>query len=133
MASDRLSRRYLAYIDCLNHQNWNNLGQFIHGDVHYNGLRVGLEGYRDMLIDDCRKIPDLHFHVDLLVSEPPHVASRLCFDCTPVDVLFGIPVKGERVQFTENVFYEYADGKIQRVWSIIDKAAIAKQINFLPS
>lgn len=133
MAIEELSGQYLAYIDCLNRQDWKNLGQFVHVDVHYNGIRVGLDGYRDMLIDDYRKIPDLQFNVDLLVSDPPHVASRLCFDCTPLDLLFGIPVRGERVQFSENVFYEYADGKIERVWSIIDKAAIAKQLNLPPS
>lgn len=119
---------YRAYIDCLNRQDWANLGQFVHDGVHYNGERVGLTGYRQMLEGDFRAIPDLRFDIRLLVCDPPHVASRLHFDCTPVGILFDLPVNGRRVRFDENVFYEFAEGKIARVWSIIDKAAIAIQL-----
>lgn len=81
-----------------------------------------------MLEADFRAIPDLRFEIGLLVCEPPHVAARLEFDCTPAGVLFGIPVNGRRVGFAENVFYTFADGRIRTVRSIIDKAAIAAQV-----
>jgi len=42
--------------------------------------------------------------------------------------LFGLPVNGKKIQFTENVFYEFLDGQIANVWSIIDKAAIVSQL-----
>jgi predicted ester cyclase len=32
------------------------------------------------------------------------------------------------VSFSENVFYEFRDGKIREVWSVIDKAAIESQL-----
>jgi predicted ester cyclase len=32
------------------------------------------------------------------------------------------------VSFTENVFYEFRQGKIVQVWSVIDKATIEAQI-----
>jgi predicted ester cyclase len=32
------------------------------------------------------------------------------------------------VQFAENVFYEFLDGKIESVWSVIDRAAIEAQL-----
>ena len=81
-----------------------------------------------MLEGDFRAIPDLCFDIRLLISEPPHIASRLHFDCTPSGVLFGLPVNGKKVQFAENVFYEFLDGRIKNVWSIIDKAAIESQL-----
>jgi len=62
------------------------------------------------------------------VAEPPYVASRLRFDCTSKAELFGLPVHGRRVSFCENVFYEFQDGRIAQVWSIIDKTAIAAQL-----
>ena len=127
MSAD-LSQAYRGYIACLNAQDWDNLGQFLRDDVRYNGETVGISGYRAMLEADFRAIPDLVFTIDLLVSEAPHVAARLKFDCTPVGELFGLPVNGKRVQFTENVFYEFAAGRIQAVWSVIDKAAIAAQL-----
>src|SRR5258705_8317123 len=64
----------------------------------------------------------------LLISEPPRVASRLSFDCRPKGLLFGLHVNGKRVSFTENVFYEFQDERIEKVWSVIDKAAIESQL-----
>jgi predicted ester cyclase len=119
---------YRGYIACLNRQDWTKLGVFVDEDVYYNGMRIGLSGYREMLEEDFRAIPDLYFDVQLLISEPPRIASRLQFDCTPTGVLFGLPVNGKKVQFSENVFYEFLDRRIQDVWSIIDKAAIESQL-----
>jgi predicted ester cyclase len=123
-----LSDIYRGYIACLNKQDWQNLRKFVREGVHYNGKPVGLSGYREMLEGDFRAIPDLYFDIQLIVSAPPHVASRLHFDCTPKGVLFGFPVNGKRVQFTENAFYEFLDGRIENVWSIIDKAAVQSQL-----
>jgi predicted ester cyclase len=128
MTGADLSDIYRGYIACLNKQDWQNLGKFVGEGVHYNGKRVELSGYREMLEGDFRAIPDLYFDIRLIVSAPPHVASRLLFDCTPKGVLFGLPVNGKRVQFTENVFYEFLDGRIEHVWSIIDKTAIESQL-----
>ncbi len=128
MTRDALATFYRGYIDCLNRQGWDDLGEFVGADVVYNGARVGLSGYRAMLEDDFRAIPDLHFKIALLVSDPPLVASRLHFDCRPVGELFGLPINGQRVAFDENVFYDVQAGLIGNVWSIIDKAAIARQL-----
>lgn len=128
MTQNELRDLYRAYIACLNTQDWPNLGQFVGEDVLYNGERIGLSGYRAMLEDDFRAIPDLYFDVQLLIADPPHLASRLAFRCTPVGMLFGLPVNGKKIAFTENVFYELRDGRIVSVWSIIDKAAIEAQL-----
>jgi len=128
MARNELSKIYRDYIDCLNKQDWDALGQFVHEEVRYNGTQVGLTGYRSMLEGDFRAIPDLHFNIELLISEPPHIASRLHFDCTPIGMLFSLPVNGKRIQFEENVFYEFVGTRIEKVWSIIDKTAIATQL-----
>jgi predicted ester cyclase len=128
MTRGDLSDIYRGYIACLNRQDWPNLGEFVQEEVRYNGKRIGLSGYREMLEQDFRAIPDLYFHIELLISEPPRVASRLHFDCTPKGVLFGLPVNGRKIQFAENVFYEFLDDRIEDVWSIIDKAAIQSQL-----
>lgn len=128
MTADDLAEIYRGYIDCLNRQDWAGLHRYVGDQVVHNEKRLGLDGYRTMLMEDFRAIPDLAFNIELLVCAPPHVASRLRFDCTPVGRLFGIPVDGRRVRFAENVFYAFAEGRIQTVWSVIDKAAIAAQI-----
>jgi predicted ester cyclase len=96
--------------------------------VSHNGQQIGLSGYRKMLEWDFHEIPDLHFHIQLLMSDPPHVASRLAFDCSPKGRFLGLDVNGKRVSFHENVFYEFRQGRIVQVWSIIDKAAIEVQL-----
>lgn len=128
MDGEDLSRLYREYIDCLNRQDWPNLGRFVADDVRYNDAALGLAGYRAMLERDFAAIPDLRFQIRLLVAEPPRVASRLWFDCTPKGELFGLPVDGRRVRFAENVFYTFRERRIAEVWSVIDTAAVAAQI-----
>jgi predicted ester cyclase len=119
---------YLMYIDCLNSRDWMSLGRFVDDDVTHNGRPIGLSGYRDMLEQDVREIPDLRFHIELLVIEAPVVASRLRFDCSPTSVFLGLQIDGKRITFAENVFYTFRGEKIADVWSVIDKGAIEAQL-----
>jgi predicted ester cyclase len=128
MIKTDLTDLYRDYIACLNKQDWPKLEQFVHDGVCYNGERIGLVGYRAMLERDFYEIPDLYFNIQLLVSDPPYIASRLEFDCAPRGTFLGLQVNGKRVSFTENVFYEFRSEKIWHVWSIIDKAAIEAQL-----
>lgn len=123
-----LDEFYRGYIDCLNDQDWPRLLKFVDDDVRHNGRRLGLSGYRDMLERDFDDIPDLHFGIELLIVDPPFVASRLRFDVRPRATFLGLAVNGRRVSFSENVFYRVPDDKIVEVWSVIDKAAIEAQL-----
>ena len=128
MIKTNLADVYRGYIACLNQQDWPKLAEFVHEEVSYNGQRIGLLGYREMLERNFDEIPDLYFDIQLLICDPPYIASRLGFDCTPKGKFLGLPVNGKRVSFTENVFYEFRGEKIGQVWSVIDKAAIEAQL-----
>lgn len=128
MTESSLPDLYRAYIACLNAQDWALLPQLVADDIIHNGQRVGGAGYRAMLERDFREIPDLVFNIQLLIADPPFVASRLGFDCTPRGTFFDLPINGTRVTFTEHVFYEFRHGKIVEVWSVIDTAAIERQL-----
>ncbi|ESY71933.1 ester cyclase [Mesorhizobium sp. M0051] len=128
MTDTDLADIYRGYIACLNNQDWRNLHRFVHDEVHYNGDRVGLAGYRKKLERDLSEIPDLYFDIQLLISDTPFIASRLQFNCTPIGDFLGLPVNGRKVSFSENVFYEFLDDRIRHVWSVIDKAAIEAQL-----
>ena len=123
-----LSEVYRGYIACLNQQDWSSLDRFVEDNVSRNGQEIRLSGYRKMLERDFSEIPDLHFNIQLLVSDPPYLASRLLFDCRPKGEFLGLPVNGKRVIFSENVFYEFRGRKIVQVWSVVDKAAIEAQL-----
>jgi predicted ester cyclase len=128
MTRSDLADIYRDYIACLNRRDWPALGQFVHNNVAHNARPFGLSGYRAMLEQDFREIADLHFNIELLVCDPPQIATRLKFDCTPAGKFLGLDVNGRRVSFCENVFYQFRDGKIWQVWSIIDKPAIEAQL-----
>ena len=128
MAATSLSDLYRAYIDCLNRQDWAQLGSYVDDEVEHNGRPLRLFGYRDMLVKDFEDIPDLCFNIQLLICDPPHVAARLAFECSPKGDFLGLGVNGRTVSFAENVFYEFKSSKIASVWSVIDKTAIEAQL-----
>jgi predicted ester cyclase len=128
LASASLSDLYRAYIDCLNRQAWDELGQFVDDEAEHNGRPIKLSGYRAMLQRDFEDIPDLRFNIELLACTPPLVAARLAFRCSPKGTFLGLNVNGRRVSFAENVFYAFKSSRIASVWSVIDKAAIEAQL-----
>lgn len=119
---------YKQYIACLNARAWNELGEFVAADVIHNGRPLGVDGYRAMLEENFRDIPDLYFNADLVVADESHVASRLRFDCTPAEEFLGLQVNGRRVVFHEHAFYTLRAGKIAEVFSVIDKTAVEAQL-----
>ncbi|WP_064694791.1 ester cyclase [Rhizobium aegyptiacum] len=129
MTKTDLADLYRGYIACLNRRDWANLGQFVAADAIHNGRRLGLSGYIAMLERDFNEIPDLYFNVLMLVCDPPYVASRLGFECTPKGRFLGLDVNGRRLSFDENVIYEFRGGKISEVWSVLDKVAIEAQLS----
>jgi predicted ester cyclase len=126
--SSSLSNLYRAYIDCLNRQDWGELGQYVDEGVERNGRPLKLAGYRAMLLKDFEDIPDLRFNIQLLACSPPFIAARLAFRCSPKGKFLGLSVNGRMVSFAENVFYEFRLSKIASVWSVIDKVAIEAQL-----
>ena len=82
-----------------------------------------------MLEKDFQQIPDLWFKSELVICEPPAIAVRLKFDCTPKGSFLDLPVNGPTVSFAEHVFYEFEAGRINKAWSVIDKAAIEAQLS----
>jgi predicted ester cyclase len=123
-----LERIYRDYLACLNAQDWAKLSRFVQDDVRHNGRVLGLQGYRAMLEHDFERMPDLRFEIGILIASPPRLGCRLLFDVTPTGELMGLPVNGRRVRFAENVFYAFRDGRIEEVWSVLDKLAVEAQL-----
>ncbi|WP_441234486.1 ester cyclase [Bradyrhizobium sp. 930_D9_N1_4] len=126
--TENLRRIYSDYLSCLNAQDWGRLALFVDDDVTHNERLLGLSGYREMLIEDYKSIPDLQFNAVFVLTDPPALGARLKFDCHPAGEFLGLAVNGKHVVFHENVFYEFRGDKIIRVRSVIDKIAIEQQI-----
>ena len=128
MSNTFFSDLYHAYIDCLNRRDWDQLGSYVDDEVEHNDRLLKLSGYRDMLEKDVEDIPDLRFNIQMLICDPPCVAARLAFECSPKGEFLGLSVNGRKVRFAENVFYEFKGSKIASVWSVVDKTAIEAQL-----
>ena len=107
-----LSDVYRDYIACLNKQDWPTLGQFVHDEVQYNDQRVGLVSYREMLEKDFFEIPDLYFNIQLLISDPPYIASRLRFDCAPKEKFLGLRVNGKKSPLPRMYFMNFGEKRL---------------------
>ena len=119
---------YRKYIDCLNSGSFDKLSAYVHERLVYNSKEITLEEYRAMLLKSSMAIPDLFYKIDLLVTDEDTVACRINFDCTPVSEFMGIVPNGNRIIFSEHVFYRITKGKISEVWSLIDKDAVREQL-----
>jgi steroid delta-isomerase-like uncharacterized protein len=128
MDVNELRTHYKNYIKCLNERRFGNLDDYVAEDVTYNGLKHTIDDYRNMLIGDTTSIPDLFFDIVVLVIENNHVAARLGFRCTPQREFLGFRPNGKLISFSENVFYNFTNGKIAEVWSLIDRHAIEQQL-----
>ena len=119
---------YRHYIACLNRGELKKLSDFIHASLTYNGKETTLKDYKNSRLAERKAIPDLVYHIELLVTDEHTIASRLHFDCTPVKEFMGINPTGNRVVFSENVFYKLRQGKISDVLSLVDIDAIREQL-----
>ena len=119
---------YRRYIDRLNERRLDELGEFVHEELTYNGRPMTRLDYQAMIARDVAAIPDLRFDIQGLVVDRDQVACRLRFDCTPRGEFLGLRPDGRRVVFAEHVFYRFRDGKIGEVWSLIDRHAIEEQL-----
>jgi len=125
---DSLKATYLAYLDALNDRRFDDLVEYVSDELTYNDEVLTRQQYADMISEDTRAVPDLHFDAQLLVVADDTVACRLGFTCTPTSTFFGHEPSGRPISFCEHVFYRFQDGRIAHVWSLIDRAAIAAHL-----
>jgi steroid delta-isomerase-like uncharacterized protein len=123
-----LKNHYLSYIAALNQRRFAALPDFVADELVYNETPMTAGQYRQLLEDDVRRIPDLFFDVQQLVVDAGHVACRIRFDCTPVEPFQGFEPSGSRVVFAEHVFYRFRNDHIAQVWSLLDIAALHRQL-----
>ncbi|KAI1275079.1 SnoaL-like polyketide cyclase-domain-containing protein [Xylaria sp. FL0933] len=123
LSRQELEDTYRAYIACINAQTMAaDLPRFCHPHVTHNAKRLSLDKYRALIQEAFTAVPDIVFGVDTVVADEKaqRVAVRLEFTGTPTGKLSGAEPTGRSVRFYEYVTYAFRDGKIDRVWSIVD-------------
>ena len=123
-----LEDRYRAYLAVLNERRFDDLVDFVHDELTYNGEPMTRRQYRDLIANDVAAIPDLFYDARIIVADAGRVACRLVFSCTPQADFLGFTPNGKRLTFAEHVFYEFRDDRIAAVTSMIDRWAVAAQL-----
>lgn len=120
MTPPDLSVLYRDFITCLNEQSWLILDQFVAEEVIYNGKTLTLSGYRQMLEQLHRELPNLHLEIEMLVASPPLISARLKFDGSLQVSVPGMPTTGLKIAISENAYYKFRAEKICEIWSTVE-------------
>ena len=98
-----------------------HLAEFCHPVVAHNGVELLLSRYQMLMEDAQEAIPDLVFHVAEVIADEGNqqVAAR---------AWAGVEPSGKGVDFSEQVFYWFEEGKIRRVVSLVDMTAYREQM-----
>ncbi len=113
MTGADMEARYRRDIIYLNDHRVDELGEFVHERLTYNGRPTTRPDYQELIAGNIAAIPDLFFDVHLLFVDGNRIACRLNFNCTPWGEILGLPPNGKSISFSEHAFYELRDGKIR--------------------
>ncbi|KAK2773915.1 SnoaL-like polyketide cyclase [Colletotrichum kahawae] len=128
----RLKELYKAYINSINEKTMErDFEHFCQPELEHNGRRLTIAEYIPLISDSHDAIQSLHFHVEELLAdeETQQIAARLEFTGTPVREWGGAEPNGKWVKFHENVMYQLYQGKIARVWSVIELNVYRQQMS----
>ncbi|KAI1350516.1 SnoaL-like polyketide cyclase-domain-containing protein [Xylaria sp. FL0043] len=131
LSKQELEDTYRTYISFINAQTMvTDLPRFCHPHVTHNAKRLSLDEYRALIQEAFTAVPDIVFGVDAVVADEKaqRIAVRLEFTGTPMGRLSGAEPTGRSVRFYEYVTYAFRDGKIDRVWSIVDWKSYRQQL-----
>ncbi|MGA5298898.1 ester cyclase [Nucisporomicrobium flavum] len=70
----------------------------------------------------------MFYDARIIVAADNRIACRILFECTPQGEFLGFSPNGQRLTFAEHVFYEFRDGRIAAVASLIDRFAVQQQL-----
>ena len=97
--------------------------------LSYSGETLTRDRYAALLATDPDAIPDLVYDAQIIVATTDRLACRLLFVCTPRRPFLGFTPNGRQLTFAEPVFYDFRDGRITAVTSLIDRFAIQSQLS----
>ncbi|KAI1102005.1 SnoaL-domain-containing protein [Jackrogersella minutella] len=132
LSASELEERYRTYIGCINAQTMEtDLRNFCNPQVVHNTKTLTIDEYRFLIQEARTAIPDITFglHTVIADAKTQRVAARIEFTGTPVGTLAGAKPNGRGVRFCEHVTYRFEEGKIARVWSIVDWESYRRQLS----
>ena len=106
------------------------LPKIVHSDLWHNGKKLTLDVYLGVIDKGISAIPDVQFHIHNVVADQDtqRIFVRLENHCTPTKEVAGLVPNGQAVRFAEHSIYQFEDGKISRMWAIVDWEGARRQM-----
>jgi predicted ester cyclase len=124
---------YRAYLSRCNKHRFDELVEFVAGDVVVDGEPRGLAGYAAALRAVVDGFPDYHWDLRQLLVDGDRLAAHLHDTGTHRGEYLGVPGTGRRVTAEEYAFYRLRDGRIAEVWGTADNLALLRQMRTPPA
>lgn len=126
-----LEDRARAFFDSINARTMaSELPKIMHSELWRDGRQFKLNAYLALIDKGISALPDLQF--DILESvadqDTQRIFVRLEHHCTPVKEFAGLVPNGKATKFVEHTIFQFEDGKISRMWSIVDWEAARRRL-----
>jgi predicted ester cyclase len=116
MTDNGLAAFYRRYNACCNEHRFDDLAQFVAGDVAIDGIERGLDAYAEELRAVVRAFPDYHWDLRHLLVDPPWIGAHLADTGTHRRPFLGLAPTGRTVSAPEFAFYRIEADRIAEVW-----------------
>ncbi len=93
---------------------------------------AGIEGFKSFVRGFRAAFPDLHYDVQVNLSDRDLVTTVAKASATMKGEFRGMPASGKRAEWTEIHVARVRDGKIVEHWGVIDEASMMRQLGFAP-
>lgn len=120
-----------AFFDSINARTMaSELPGICHDNLTHNGRGLTLDIYLGLVSKGFQCMPDAQFKIqDIVADEGAQlVFVRLLQNCTPVEEIAGLVPNGRTVDMAEHSFYQFDDGKISKMWPLVDWEGARRQM-----
>ncbi|TRX88338.1 hypothetical protein FHL15_010776 [Xylaria flabelliformis] len=120
-----------AFFNSINDRTMaSELPKICHSELTHSGNKLTLDVYLQLAEKGMMAVPDVQLTIQNIVadSDAQRVFVRLEHQCTPVKEVEGLVPDGQSVKFAETSIYQFDDGKISRMWPIVDWEGAKRQM-----
>jgi predicted ester cyclase len=97
------------------------------------GLPLGLEGRKMFASALLTAFPDLHVHLEDLITNDEKLVARYSVHGTHMNELMGIPPTGKVVSITGIAIDRFENDQSVEHWEIIDQLGLMQQLGVVPA
>jgi aspartyl-tRNA synthetase len=128
MTNHELAAFYRRYNACCNEHRFEDLAEFVAGDVAIDGADRSLDAYGAELRAVVRAFPDYRWELRHLVVGGPWIAAHLIDTGTHRETFRGVQATGRSVAVPEFAFYRVDAGQVTDVWGSAFHVQLLEQL-----